>query len=242
MRRESVARPLAFVTMALVTAWSLWLWAQPRPAPSSPIARPKPRPSPALHPAVKEEAKAGEHAEEAESEEPKPFNWTDFGQETPPYIAMLINFGILAAGYYLFGKKGIAEGLQARRDTIAKDIEEAQRLKHEAEERAKKYQAKLEQLEQEVVSAREALLRSGEAERDRIVREAEAKAERMRKDAEFLVQQEIKQIRVDLWRDAVETAVTAAEELLKKRVTPADQERLAEDYLSDLGGPSGAAS
>jgi hypothetical protein len=46
----------------------------------------------------------------------------------------------------------------------------------------------------------------------------------------------MKQMRLDLWRDAVETAVGAAEELLMKRITPSDQERLAEDYLVDLAG------
>jgi len=242
MRHASAARRLALVAMAAVTAWSVWVWAQPQPQPprkmrleGAPIA------APGRHVAA-EKPEAAKKDDAAESEEPKPFNWTDFGLETPPYIAMLINFGILAAGYYLLGKKPIVEGLQARRDSIAKDIEEAQRMKHEAEERAKKYQAKLEILEQEVVAAREALVRSGEAERDRIVKDAEAKAERMRKDAEFLVEQELKQIRLDLWRDAVDTAVVAAEELLKKRVTPADQERLAEDYLADLGGRTGTLS
>jgi F-type H+-transporting ATPase subunit b len=163
-------------------------------------------------------------------------NWTEFGTSTPPYIAMLINFGILAAGYYLLGRKPIAAALQSRRDGIAKDIEEAQRMRHEAEARAATYQSKLAKLEEEVQSAREALVRAGEAERDRIVSDAEAKAARMRKDAEFLVEQEMKQIRQDLWRDTVEVAVTAAEDLLKRRVTPADQERMAEDYLADLGG------
>src|SRR5262245_29701042 len=117
-------------------------------------------------------------------------------------------------------------------------------MRLEAEARAKVYQAKLEKLEEEVRTAREGLVRAGEAERDRIVSEAEAKAERMRKDAEFLVAQELKQIRQDLLKDTVEAAVTAAEELLRKRVSPADQERLAEDYLADLGGkrtsPEGA--
>jgi F-type H+-transporting ATPase subunit b len=173
-----------------------------------------------------------------ETESPAPINWTEFGKETPPFAAMLINFGILVAGYYLLGKKPIAAGLQSRRDRIAKDIEEAQRMREEAEARAKTYQAKLEKLEDEVRSVREALLRAGEAERDRIVKEAETKADRMRRDAEFLVEQELKQIRQDLWRETVESAVRAAEELLKRRVTSADQERLAEDYLSDLGGKS----
>jgi F-type H+-transporting ATPase subunit b len=198
----------------------------------------RPAPPQGRKPTPEKEAEA-KH-EGGEHEAPAPMNWTEFGKETPPYLAMLINFGILIAGYYLLGRKPIAAALQNRRDTIAKDIDEAQKMRHEAEERAKIYQAKLEKLEEEVTTAREALVRAGEAERDRIVGEAEAKAERMRKDAEFLVEQELKQIRQDLWKDTVETAVAAAEELLKKRVTPADQERIAEDYLADLGGKKAA--
>ena len=129
---------------------------------------------------------------------------------------------------------------------IAKEIEDAQRMKHEAEERAKVYQEKLAKLEEEMATARNSLVHAGEAEQERMVRDAEAKAERMRRDAEFLVEQELKQIRSDLLREAVETAVRAAEDLLKARVTPADHERLAEDYLSDLGrskaAPAGGRS
>jgi F-type H+-transporting ATPase subunit b len=207
----------------------------PQPPPAKSFARPQP-PAPPPVPEPKPEAKS----EAAESEEPAPINWTEFGKENPPYIAMLINFGILVAAYYLFGKKPIAAALQGRRDTIAKEIDEAQRMRREAEERAKVYQAKLEKLEEEVAMARTTLVHAGEAERDRIISEAEAKADRMRKDAEFLVEQELKQIRQDLWRDTVETAVAAAEELLRTRVTQADHERLAEDYLADLGGKRAA--
>ena len=215
MSRAAVGRPFLAV-MALVTAWSLWAWAQPA---GSPVAEGP-----------------------AEGEELAPINWTEFDKQTPPFIATFINFGILAAGYYLLGKKPIAAGLQARRDAIAKEIEEAQRMKREADRRAKTYQAKLDRLEDEVRLAREALVRAGEAERERIVAEAEAKAQRMRKDAEFLVEQELKQMRQDLWREAVEAAVSSAAEMLKKRVTGADQERLAEAFLSDLGERSKVVS
>jgi F-type H+-transporting ATPase subunit b len=216
---------IALAAMILVTAWSLWAWAHGAPPP----------------PPKHEGAAETPETAEAEPSRPDDLNWTDFhkvdheGQPQAPYIAMLINFGILAAMYYLFGRKGIATALQQRRDNIAKEIEEAERMVREAEERAKSYQAKLKRLEEEAKSARETLARTGEAERDRIVKEAEAKAERMHRDAEFIVEQEMKQIRQDLWRDAVDAAVGAAEQMLKKRVTPADQERLADDYLSDLG-------
>jgi F-type H+-transporting ATPase subunit b len=168
-------------------------------------------------------------------------NWTDFGSKTPPFVAVLVNFAILAGAYYWLGKKPIAAALQSRRDSIAKEIEEAQRAKEAAEQRATIYQAKLEKLEDEVRAAREALVRAGEAERERIVSDAEAKAERLRGEAQFLVEQELKQIRQDLWREAVEAAVAGAQELLAARVTPADQERLAEDYLASLGTPKSAS-
>jgi len=238
------ARRVAFAVMVVVTAWSVWAFAQ-RPfhhtRPGSDLSSHgghRPAPPPRLPLGAAHAAREAREADVPGSEEerPAPINWTSFGGSTPPYLAMVINFGILIAGYYLLGRKPIAAALQNRRDTIAKDIDEAHKMLAEAQARAQTYQAKLEHLEDEVKTARAALVQAGEAERDRIVGDAEAKAERMRKDAEFLVDQELKQIRQDLWRDTVEAAVGAAEELLKKRVTTADQERMAEDYLADLGG------
>ncbi len=224
MKRAILVRRAVLGAMAVVTLWSLWAWAEPMTAGKAATGGPG----------------AGAVTAAPESEEtPGPINWTEFGTATPPFIATLLNFGILAAGYYLLGKKPIAQALKNRRDAISKEIDEAQAMKHEAEARAKTYQAKLERLEEEVRTARDALVRAGEAERDRIVKDAEAKAERMRRDAEFMIEQEMKQIRVDLWRDAVDAAVASAETLLKERVTAADQERLAEDYLTELGKQAG---
>jgi F-type H+-transporting ATPase subunit b len=211
--------------LAVVSVWSLWASAQPamkKRAPRAPVA--------VAHTAPAEETK------EAESDTLHPMNWFDFSDpKTPPYIAMLVNFAILAGGLIYFGKAPVAAALQQRRDAIAKGIEDAQRMKVEAEARAKTYEAKLLHLDDDVRATREALVRVGEAERDRILAEADAKAQRMRNGAEFLVEQEIKQLRQDMWRAAVEEAVTSAEKLLREGVTAIDQERLAEEYLRDLG-------
>jgi F-type H+-transporting ATPase subunit b len=175
------------------------------------------------------------HGEHGEHAAPKGINWFDFGnKEQPPFGAMILNFVLLMAMYVALGKKPIAEALKNRRSSIAKEIEEAQKMRKEAEARALIYQEKLLHLEAEVKETREALVEAGKNERDRIVKDAEEKATRLEKDALFLVEQEVKQMRVDLTREAVEIAVAAAEELLKKRVTPVDQERLAEDYLAEL--------
>jgi F-type H+-transporting ATPase subunit b len=255
VRRVSRIRGAALAVMTLVTAWSLWAWAQTHDhvhgaasamasASGAPAHMHLPPHAASAHAAAgAPHAAAAEEsapAEEPESETPGPINWTDFGAKNPPFLAMIINFAILAAGYYYLGKKGVADGLKSRRDAISREIDEAQAMKHEAEARAKTYQAKLATLDQEAREARDSLVRAGEAERERIVKEADAKAERMRKDAEFMVEQEMKQIRLDLWREAVETAVAAAETLLKERVTGEDQERLAEGYLQGFGASAGA--
>lgn len=224
---RSLVRRLALVSMVLVTAWSVWAGAQP-------VAHEK-RAGATAEESDEKRAEAAKEERE-ENEPPAPMNWTQFGGEAPPFIAMLINFGIMAAGYYLLGKKPIATALESRRSGIAKNIEDAQQMKEEAEARAKTYQAKLERLDEDARAAREALLRAGEAEHQRIVSDAEAKAERIRRDAEFVLEQELKQLRLDLWKGAVDAAVIAAGELLKARVTPADQERLAENYLAELAG------
>jgi F0F1-type ATP synthase membrane subunit b/b' len=176
-----------------------------------------------------------ESAESGESEAPGSINWFDFSnKEQPPYAALFINFGLLAYGYYRFGKKPVADALKKHKESIAKEIEEAQRMKHEAEGRAKQYQSKLEHLETELAETKLLLEEAGKGEHDRIVKDAEEKAARMQKDAAFMLEQESKQLRLDLQKETVLAALGAAEELLKKRVTPADQERLAEEFLVSL--------
>ena len=56
----------------------------------------------------------------------------------------------------------------------------------------------------------------------------------MRKDASFLIEQQIKQLHKDLTRQAADAAVVAAQELLQKSTTDADQDKLAEAYLTRL--------
>ncbi len=196
----------------------------------------KPKPGAEMNGADPEDASGEEASEAGEGEHAlKAINWTDFSNtKQVPYVVYFGNFVLLIGLYVYFGKKPVAEGLKARRDSIAKEIEEAQKMKKEAKQRAKKYQAKLEGLDEELASAKQGLIEAGEADKARIVREAEEKAARMNRDAAALLEQETRQIHEDLVNETVEAAVREAEELLKKRVMPEDHERLAEDFLASL--------
>jgi F-type H+-transporting ATPase subunit b len=182
---------------------------------------------------------------EAENEEgpPKAINWTDTKNKSQaPYVYALLNFLVLAGIYWYFGKGPVSRGLQARHDEVAREIAEAQRMKEEAQERARTYQAKLANLETELAETKKALVDAGKTERERIVKEAEEKADRIARDATQRIEQEMKQIRDDLRRETVEIAIAAAEELLQKRMTDDDQSRLADEYLTELVSKTPRAS
>lgn len=146
----------------------------------------------------------------------------------------LVNFGALILLFaWVIRKKG-NPALAERRKQVEAELEEAQRLRAEAEKRHMETATRLEKLDQEMFEIRAEMIKAGEAERDRIVAQAEEKAARMRKDTNFLIEQQIKQLRKDLTKEAANAAVLAAQDLLQASTTDSDQDRLAEAYLERL--------
>lgn len=201
---------------------------------------------------------AGAHGGHDESAPPGPINWaTGFLGEKegvepsflyrapgtpPPYLASILNFVVFAWVIVRFGAKPLAESLTKRKQTIMKDIDEAQKMREASETRLREYEARLAKIEEELERVRAEFREQGERERERIVREANETRERMKKDAEFLLAQELKQMRLDLLREAVDEAIRGAGEMLAKKLTSADQDRFAEAFLTQLPPRSGSGS
>jgi F-type H+-transporting ATPase subunit b len=154
--------------------------------------------------------------------------------EPAQFLSAVVNFCLLIGIFVLLGRKPLRGFLSNRKRTMEEGLAEAQRMTAEAEAKYDEYSKRLEQLDREIDQIRAEMVRAGEAERDRIVAEAEAKGARMRRDADFLIQQQMKQLKVDLTREAVRAAVEAAEELLRGKTAPDDQQRLARAYLERL--------
>lgn len=173
-------------------------------------------------------AAAGHHGPEA-------INWTDIGdKKKPAIIALVINFGVLMTLYYLLGKKPVAAALKQRRVTIGKDIDEAQALLDEAKELAKTYQAELKNADVDASTAKAGLISAGTGEVDRMLTDAQERADRMKRDADRLVEQERKQVHLDILGETVDLAAHEAAKLLEKSVTTDDHVRLAQDLLAEL--------
>ncbi len=190
--------------------------------------------APVLVVAQHEGEEAGEHEEgvhEGEAHEEHVPEWN-----VTRLAGSFVNFAVWA-GLVLFALgKVVPPFLRKRRAAIVDGLEEARQLEDAAEAKHAEYTERIENLDAELARLREEFKRAGLEERDRMVADASLRAEKMRAEARFLIDQQMKQLREDLTREAVEAAVAAAEKILRERSTTADQQRLADEYLARLKG------
>ena len=157
-----------------------------------------------------------------------------------PFGAYILNAAILYALLYRFAKKPVAEGLKSRKATILRGMDEAARMKADAERRLAEYEEKLATIDQEIERVRREMRASGEAERVRILADARSRRERMERDARLLVEQELAATRETLTAELVKAAIQSAAVTLRERMSVAEQQRLADEYLTGL--PKAGAS
>ena len=146
----------------------------------------------------------------------------------------IINFVILAVGVYLVWTKSISGLLSRRGSEIKNAIEEARKAKDAADRNAAEYREKLAILDSRVAEIHNELKLEGEAEKARIIAESARSAESLKAQAKIAAEQEIKKARIEIREEAARLAVQLAEEILKKELSPADQERLVKGYLNNL--------
>ncbi|MDF1615618.1 ATP synthase F0 subunit B [Desulfurivibrio dismutans] len=148
----------------------------------------------------------------------------------------VLNFAVLMFILVYFLKKPIVNFFGNRRESIRAEFEELEAKRQEVEQAYKESEAKMAALEgsaQEIVAE---AVRQGEAERERILAEAERAAENMKRQAEMAVQHELAVTTARLRADISEEAAKAAEELVRKNLQPADEERMIAGSLDRVGG------
>jgi F0F1-type ATP synthase membrane subunit b/b' len=129
--------------------------------------------------------------------------------------------------------------LKKRKEGILRGMEEAAKMKREAEGQLAFYEEKLAKIDQDVQELRDQMRHAAESESARILSEAKERRVRMERDAHQLVEQELKAVREQLSAETIQSALRSAEAALLKRITEADQQRFGEDYLSGLAKAAG---
>lgn len=152
-----------------------------------------------------------------------------------PFLANIINFGVVA--FILVSKAGpmVRQGLIDRRESLLRDSDAAAKAKAEAQERFREQQGRLDRIEEEVARIKADYIEQGKRELERIEREAKERHERLLREASLLVEQESRALRQRLLNETIEAAARSAEEVLSRQVNAGDQERLANEFLAQLG-------
>jgi len=149
-----------------------------------------------------------------------------------PFGAYLLNAAVLYFILYRFLKKPVADALKSRKASIQRGMDEASRMRKDAEARLADYKDKLAHIDDEIERVRREMRESGEAERIRILAEARVRRERMEREARLLVEQEFAATREALTKELVSAALRSAATELTARLTPDDQQRIADEFLA----------
>ena len=133
-------------------------------------------------------------------------------------------------------KGAIIGGLDARADRIRKELDEAQRLREEAQTLLADFQRK----QRDAVAVAVAILACARAEADRLQREAKARLENELARREQQALQRIAQAEQaaanEVRAAAVDVALAATRQLLGTKLDPAAQTRLIDEALRELPG------
>ena len=147
----------------------------------------------------------------------------------------LLNFLLYAFLIKRFALPLVRDFLRSRRQGVVTSIQEATESKQKAEAIVQDYKARLARLDQEVQTIHSALRAEGEREKIKLLQEAERLAAKIKDDAAFLADQEVKVARQKIREEMANEAEVTAKELIQRNFSSADQGRLVEDFIHNIG-------
>ncbi len=163
------------------------------------------------------------------------------GEEEPmsaPFIFMILNFAILLALLSKWGRPAARKLAAERHDQIKSALDEAAKLRKQAADKLAEYDTQLKALPDEIAKLVADIRAGAEADRKRVLETAERQAAQLKREAEQRIAAEIEIARATLTREVTAAAATAAETILRDKVTPADQQKLVGAFIGELQGAS----
>ena len=151
-------------------------------------------------------------------------------------IKQAINFLLLAGVLVYFLRKPFSSFLKERSELLRKAIDDAANARAEAAEKLAAIETRTAKLADEIAGMNAKMDVEAAAEARRLQETAAVEISRIRAQAEFTGEQEVKKAREELRREASLLSARAAEELVRKTLSPEDQERLVRENLEKIEG------
>jgi F-type H+-transporting ATPase subunit b len=225
-----VSRNLAVIALLsallLLASGPSIAWAQAEPPPHATTAQPAPESGQAsptsAGPAAVQGARPDAH---------------DSGGLVPT-IARLVNFGLLAGALVYFLRSPAATYLRGRKEQIRSDLVKAQEMRTAAAAQIAEIEQRMTSLPAELDALRSSGAEEVVAEEARIRQAANAERSRFLEQARREIDAQLKLAERALVKHAAGLAVAIAAERIKTTITAADQTRLVDRYLTEVGRSS----
>jgi F-type H+-transporting ATPase subunit b len=146
----------------------------------------------------------------------------------------VVNFVVLVLLLVKFTAKPLGDTLSARRQKVRDEIEGLEARRQDAEKAYQELVAKLADIEKDIKEIVDRAVVQAEKERVRIIEAAEKSAADLTRQAEMAVQKELLDAKRLLRDEMADRAAAMAEEIIKKSLTPDDQIRIVDQYLSKV--------
>jgi len=159
------------------------------------------------------------------------------GPEEPmsaPFVLMVLNFVILMFILVKFGKPAAKKLASERHDQIKTALDEAAKLRKQAQDKLAEYETKLKDADSEIKKLVDGMRADAEADKARILANAAAQSAMMKREAEQRIAAEIELARANLTREVTAAATTATEKLLREKMLVTDQHALVSTFINDL--------
>ena len=153
----------------------------------------------------------------------------------PGWILKVLNMIVFLALLVYFLKGPVTAALAQRHADIQRETAEAKERREKADRMASDIQARLTQIEGEVRSIRERAEAEGQRQRQELMAAAEAEAAKILQSARNEVDNRLKSARHELTEYAGQLAGERAQQILKEKITDADQKKLFEESLREVG-------
>lgn len=157
-----------------------------------------------------------------------------------PFIFMVLNFLILFALLAWKGGPIARKAAEERHDQIKNALEEAGKLREQAQSKLTELEGKLKSADAEIKAMVDGIRKDAEADKARILENAEKLAAQMKRDADSRIAAEIEAARATLTREVTDAAASATEKILRDKLMPGDQSKLVTSFISDLSSNKGA--
>ncbi|MDI6852485.1 MAG: ATP synthase F0 subunit B [Deltaproteobacteria bacterium] len=152
------------------------------------------------------------------------------------FIWRTANFLVFAGilGYLLIKKFPIKDFFAQRSQEIAQTLSDLEAKKLAAQKALKEAETRLAEVAAEREKIIQLYVEEGQLEKTKIIEKAEMVASRIKDMAALSIAQETKKAIQKLKQEVASQATELAEKIIREKITPADQQRLVDEYLEKV--------